>query len=1437
MAGNIKGITIEIGGDTTGLDKALRGVNKQSKDLQSELKQVDNLLKFNPGNTDLIAQKQKLLAEQVATTTDKLSKLKEAQSQVDDQFASGKIDAEQYRAFQREVVATEGVLNGLQNKLSNLEKEQQSAADSTKQLGNLFAATGTNIDEYANTLGINLVNAIKNGTASSKQLDTAISKIGQEALGTGVDIDKLKQAISQAGDGASLKSIKKELGSISDEAENAADSVKGMGSELAGIAGGLAVGGGIAGVVSKALDTSSLNTKIDISFDVTEESKASVHDAINTVSSYGIDAEAALEGVRRQWTLNKDASDDANSAVVAMAGTITTAFSGVDFTELIQEGNEIAATLGITNEEALGLVNTLLKAGFPSDQIDIIAEYGDQMMQAGFTAQEVQSIMSAGVDTKSWSIDNLLDGIKEGRIQMADFGSGLDKSMKEILSQTDISASKFVDWGQAIAKGGEGGQKAMLEATKALAGVEDATVRNQLGTKMFGTMWEDQGMKIVDTIIKAEGKTVDLQKGIENVNDANKKIEKDPIVSMNNALKEMNSALRPVLTSIAELVTKIALWVQNNPTLAATIAAIVSAIGILAGVFMTLSPLIAGITTAIPIIGTVLGALAGPIGIAIAAIVALVAAGVGIYKNWDGISEFFVNLWDGIKNTFSTAITAIIDFIKNNWQIILAIITGPIGLIVYSIISNWDKIKSATSAAWSGIKDFLSNLWTDIKTTASNVWDGLKTDISNAWNSIKTTTSTMWNAIKTAVVTVWDYFKTGVSVIFHGIKTVINNAWNSIKTTTTSVWNAIKTAVVTVWNYFLKGVSVIFHGIKTVITNVWNGIKSVTSSVWNGIKSLVTNVWNGIKSATITAVNAIKNTVSNIFNRLKSIVSTAMNNVKSAIETGWNKAKSFLQNISLVEIGKNIIEGLVKGINTAKEKIASAVKKVANGIPEKFKQILGIHSPSRVMRDDVGWWISEGLAKGIEANTKAEKVAKAKAQRIVKEYQAELKSLDTKYNAGTIGTSKYISGLKSLQKEYKNVYNANATIQGKINKAQEKDEQAKQKARQAALKERFARDKTYYSNKSKLDSTSMQEELDTLNKLSQKYKKNSDERIYFENLAKQKKEEITAAKKKIDEDYLSKVKELNEKYSAEEKRLTEEYKKTVADRTKSLIDFAGIFDEVTPKEVDGNKLLENLRGQVSTFKEWQGNMEDLASKGVTDELLKQLRDMGPKASAEIAALTTLTEGQLTEYVALWKEKNQLASDQALKELEDMNPETNGEIDKLKASTATKLGEYQEEWRLAMVGVRGKVKNEFKGMPSLGANAVQGLIDGMNSKKTALEKVSKELASLVASTTSSELDIHSPSRVMKKLGEYTNEGFIIGLQQSAARLKSAMSDVYGSLASNAQNMISNTNITNNSTTINSQGPKKQNITILMDSEVLGQAVVSTVAEEIVLRVGG
>ena len=107
MADRIKGITIEIGGDTTGLNKALSGTNKEIRNTQSQLKDVERLLKLDPSNTELLKQKQKLLAEAVEETGDKLEKLKTAEKQAQNQFKEGKISEEQYNALKREIIATE----------------------------------------------------------------------------------------------------------------------------------------------------------------------------------------------------------------------------------------------------------------------------------------------------------------------------------------------------------------------------------------------------------------------------------------------------------------------------------------------------------------------------------------------------------------------------------------------------------------------------------------------------------------------------------------------------------------------------------------------------------------------------------------------------------------------------------------------------------------------------------------------------------------------------------------------------------------------------------------------------------------------------------------------------------------------------------------------------------------------------------------------------------------------------------------------------------------------------------------------------------------------------------------------------------------------------------------------------------------------------------
>lgn len=758
----IKGITIELDGEATGLQKALSDVTKQSVDIQKELKDVDRLLKFDPSNVEAMAQKQKLLASQIEVTSEKLNRLKAAEEQVNEQFQRGDIAEAQFRAFRREIEYTEGSLS------------------------------------------------------------------------------KLKQSLSKIDDVSSIKEIKEDLSKVPEEAEKAEGSIKELGGELTSILAGAAAAGGIGGVLEKALDTSGLNTKINISMELDQGSQDIVKNAISTVESYGVDAEAALEGVRRQWALNKDASDESNAAVVQGAATIIAAYGDVDFTELIQETNELSKTLDIGNEDAMGLVYSLLKMGFPPDQLDIITEYGSQLHNAGYNAQEIQAIMAAGVETGSWNIDVLLDGLKEGRIRMAEFGQGVSDSVAALLDGTGISATQLQEWGKAVAAGGESGKQAMNDVAAAVVGIDDKTKQNAVGVSVFGTLWEENGTKITDTILGMSNNIMTAEANQNNLNGAMQDLNSDPAIQMQQAISNLTTALAPLLLTIAGVVSAIAGWVSNNPNLTATIVAIVSTIGILIGICAGLAPIFTAISTAAGILGVGIGAIAAPVAIVIAIIAALITIGILLYKNWDEISAKASVIWSEVAEFFSEVWAKIKTGIINAWNGIKTFFSQA-----------WADISSSISISWNAIKSYFSQVWIDIQNSFVSIigaivefvkssWEGLKSITAAAFNAIMGVISNIWNSIKNTVSTLVDSILSTISSKFESMKSAVSEKMNNVKSTISEVWNEAQA--------FLEGIDLVQIG-KNAIQGLIDGIKSMVGAVARAIRNIADTITDGIKDA------------------------------------------------------------------------------------------------------------------------------------------------------------------------------------------------------------------------------------------------------------------------------------------------------------------------------------------------------------------------------------------------------------------------------------------------------------------------------------------------------------------------------------------------------------------------------------------------------------
>lgn len=644
------------------------------------------------------------------------------------------------------------------------------------------------------------------------------------------------------------KKAESALDRISKKADEVKDSLEDI--DFDAVLGGLVAGGGIAGAVEKALDRASLDTQIEISFNIPKESMKAVRQSIKTIESYGIDAEDALEGVRRQFALNANASDEANQKIIRGAGAVAAAYNEIDFTELIQEVNEVASELKISDEEALGLMNSLLKIGFPPGELDIIAEYGQQLQRAGYDAQEIQSIMAAGVETGTWNIDNLLDGLKEGRILLAEFGLEVDDSMKELLEGTGISAKQLQEWGQAVASGGEAGKRAMVEVAQALNNVEDSTKRNELGVKLFGTMWEDQGQNIIDTILNAEKATVSLDENTKGVSETVKTIDASPAVQMRQAFNELNSALGPLYSMIANFVSTIAGWIKENPRLAATIMAIATVIAIITGIFAALAPIVTAVTSVMGLLGVSFTALAGPVLIVIGVIAALIAIVVLLWKNWDSIVNFLSASWQWLMNLGSTVFNAIRQAISTAWQFILSVTTAI-----------WNGIKAFFSTIWNAIRTVFTTALNVVRNVVTTVFNAIRSFITTIWNGIKTVTSNVWNTIVSVVTTIITRLRNGIQNVFNVIRSAILTVWNAVKNTTSNIWNGIRNTVSNIINGIRSTISRVFNGIRSTITRVWNGIKSTTSRIWNGIVGTIRGAINGVIgviNGMIGALNRIK---------------------------------------------------------------------------------------------------------------------------------------------------------------------------------------------------------------------------------------------------------------------------------------------------------------------------------------------------------------------------------------------------------------------------------------------------------------------------------------------------------------------------------------------------------------------------------------------------
>lgn len=862
MGNRIKGITVEIGGDTTGLDKALRGVNSSITKTQSALNDVNKLLKLDPSNTVLVAQKQQLLSQAVSQTSDKLEALESAQEQVTAAFQRGDIGQDKYQAFQREIEETRGKLNQYKNDLSSLQTEQDRLSSNTARLEKLFSSTGTQVDDYADVLGSKLVSAIKNGTANSDQMKTAIEKIGKSATGGKADIRQLTDALDTVDDGEAIRNLIEELKQAGDAAQDTAEDVGQIaentkGAALMQTADQLsAVGDKIQDIGTKAMDayaeTENAVTKVNAYFGETGQAAEDTANVIKSVYSDGVgeSMDSVADAVLMVKKNLGDLSETDLTNLTQQAITLDELY-GIDMNETLRGVNSLMQQYGLTAQEAMDYIVVGTQNGLDktNELGDNLSEYAGKFSQAGYSASEYFQLLDNGLKNGAYNLDKVNDAINEVTTRLVDGTIG-----ESIGSFSTKTQELFTSW-----QNGGATQKQVIDSI--VADIGNCTNQQEalnLAALAFGTMAEDGNLKFI-TSLTSVGSTYDSVKGsaqgmfdatttpMQQMESNTRKLQQ-ALVPLGEKLAELANAILPPLVSV---ITTIGGWFERLP---GPVQNFVIILGALLAAFTALTPVIAAISVAMGALNVSML----PIIAVIAAVAAAIAGIIAIIQNWGAITQWFGELW----NTICTGIGAMVDSLKawfsNLWTHLQSVWEGICNVVQTAVMLLGSIIQGAVDI----ITLPFQMIWENCKGIVSSVWEGVKSVVSSAIHAVSSTISSVMGAIKNVISTVWNAISSKVSSVLNTIKTTVSTVFNAVKSVASSIWNGIKSVI-----------SSVVDGIKSKVSSVFNGVKSTVTSIFNGIKSTAASVWNGIKDAIIKPVEAAKNAVKGIIDKITGFFS------------------------------------------------------------------------------------------------------------------------------------------------------------------------------------------------------------------------------------------------------------------------------------------------------------------------------------------------------------------------------------------------------------------------------------------------------------------------------------------------------------------------------------------------------------------------------------
>ena len=810
MAGSIKGITVEIGGNTTKLGKALNDVNIKTRNLQRELKGVNTLLKYDPTNVILIKQKQDLLNTSIANTREKLDKLKVAQAQVQEQFDKGEITEEQFRDFQREIVATE-------QKLESLEKE-------AKIFGSTVSASIISANEKLEQFG----NKTKAAGEKLLPVTAVVTAIGAAGVKTAADFES---AMSQVA--ATMGMTADEINNGSKEFEKLEQAAKDMGS-------------------------------------TTQFSASEAAEALNYLALAGYDVDKSIETLPQILNLAAagglelaTASDMVTDAMSALGSTAGSTESFVDkMAKTSQKSNTSVAQLG---EAILTVGGTakVLSGGVTelNTCLGILADNGIKGAEGGTALRNMILSLSSPTDTAAGLMEKL--GLKvfdaEGNMRplndtFGDLNTILstmsDSEKTEVLStifnKTDLKSANAL-----LANCGDRFDElsGYIDDSKNAAANMAETMNNNLNGQLTALKSALEGIliEIGNALLPA---IKNIVTGLQNWASWFSNLDqgsKNLIIT----LGLIAGAIGPLLMLIGNFALKLNGLIDLGIRMAPVFANIGTA---LKGLF--------GIIMAHPIISV------------ITAIVAAVVYLWNTNENFrNAVIEIFNNVVDFVSSCCDNLVKFFTETVPNSLQSMCDWFSSLPGIIgdyisnVITVVTEWFSQLPYNIGLWIG--STLSNIinWgIDMKAKASEIGSQF---IENISNFIKNLPSNIWNWLINTYNKAIDWgnrMKAKASEIgSQFVSTVVNFIKNLPSNISTWFSTTIQRAIQFANDFSAKGKS----AATDFSTKILEGIKSIPGKVQSAGKSIVEGLWKGISGAGSWLANKIKGFADNVVKGFK----------------------------------------------------------------------------------------------------------------------------------------------------------------------------------------------------------------------------------------------------------------------------------------------------------------------------------------------------------------------------------------------------------------------------------------------------------------------------------------------------------------------------------------------------------------------------------------